>query len=78
MSDIVVLVCILWAVSMSGIAWHYFTQYNRAMKGGVRLCAMLVSVALGKATIERDSSGDIVIESDEHKLTIGRWEDGSN
>ena len=75
MSDLIVLLCILWATAMTGVAWHFYTWYRRALKGGVRMCGMLVGVALGKATIEKSANGEIVFEDDERKVTIGVWND---
>ena len=75
MNDLIVLVCILWATAMTGVAWHFYSWYRRALKGGVHMCGMLVGVALGKATIEKKTNGEIVFEDADSKLTIGRWND---
>jgi hypothetical protein len=75
MSDLIVLICILWATAMTGVAWHFYTWYRRALKAGAHMCTMLVCVALGKATLEKNANGEIVFEDDERKLTIGVWED---
>ena len=75
MSDTIVLICILWAAAMTGIAWHYYVMFNKSVKAGVRMCGMLVGVALGKATIEKKANGEIVFDSDDVTLTIGRWND---
>lgn len=75
MSDLIVLLCILWATAMTGVAWHFYTWYRRALKGGTYMCSMLVGVALGKATIEKSANGEIVFEDDERKVAIGVWND---
>ncbi len=74
MSDTIVLICILWAVAMTGIAWHYFVLYNKSVKAGTRLIAMMIGLGTGATTFTKKDDGSFVFENDDHKMTIGRMD----
>ena len=72
MSDTIVLICILWAVAMTGIAWHYFVLYTKSVKAGVRLMLMMIGLGTGATTFTKKDDGSLVFENDEQKMTFGR------
>lgn len=74
MADIVVLVCILWAVAMTGIAFHYYVLFNKSIKAGTRMMMLLIGVGTGATTLTKNDDGSFCFENDEQKVTIGRVE----
>ena len=74
MSDVIVLIAIVWACLMTGIALHFHNAYHKSMQGGARLLRMLVGLGTGSATIEKKSDGSVVFEDDEHKIVMMKGE----
>ena len=74
MSDVVVLVCILWAVAMTGIAWHYYVMFTKSVKAGTRMMLLLIGMGTGATTFTKNDDGSFCFENDEQKVTIGRVE----
>ncbi len=72
MSDLIVLICILWATAMTGVAFHYFVLYNKSVKAGTRLMLMLIGLGTGATTLVKNDDGSFVFENDEHKMVFGR------
>lgn len=74
MSDVIVLIAIVWACLMTGVALHFYNAYHKSMQGGARLLRMLVGLGTGSATIEKKSDGSVVFEDDEHRITMMKGE----
>ncbi len=74
MSDVVVLIAIVWACVMTGVAFHYYIAYNNSLKGGARLLQMLIGLGTGSATIEKKADGSVVFEDEENKITMMKGE----
>ena len=74
MSDVVVLVCILWAVAMTGIAWHYYVMFTKSVKAGTRMMMLMIGIGTGSTTFTKNDDGSFCFENDEQKVTIGRVE----
>lgn len=74
MSDVIVLIAIVWACLMTGVALHFYNAYHKSMQGGARLLRMLVGLGTGSATIEKKSDGSVVFEDDEHRITMQKGE----
>ena len=70
MSDVIVLIAIVWACLMTGIALHFHNAYHKSMQGGARLLQMLIGLGTGSAKIEKKSDGSVVFEDDEHKIVM--------
>jgi hypothetical protein len=75
MSDLVVLIAIVWACVMTGVAFHYYRAYDNSLKGGAKILHMLIGIALGDATIKKNADGSIVFESDEHTMVMRKGEE---
>jgi hypothetical protein len=60
-----------WALLATVIAVWFHTKYGKAMRGGVVMCGMLISIAKREATIERQADGKVVFENEETKMTLG-------
>lgn len=75
MSDVVVLIAIVWACVMTGVAFHYYVAYDKSLKGGARVLHMLIGIALGDATITKNADGSIVFENEEHKMVMRKGEE---
>jgi hypothetical protein len=74
MSDVIVLIAIVWACLMTGVALHFYNAYHKSMQGGARLLQMLIGLGTGSATIEKKSDGSVVFENDEHRITMQKGE----
>jgi hypothetical protein len=74
MSDVIVLIAIVWACLMTGIALHFHNAYHKSMQGGARLLQMLIGLGTGSAKIEKKSDGSVVFEDDEHKIVMTKGE----
>ena len=74
MSDLDVLIAIVWACLMMAVALHFYNAYHKSMQGGARLLRMLVGLGTGSATIEKKSDGSVVFEDDEHKIVMTKGE----
>lgn len=72
MSDLIVLICILWATAMTGVAFHYFVLYNKSVKAGSRLMLMMIGLGTGTTTLVKNDDGSFVFENEEHKMVFGR------
>jgi len=67
MSELFLLV---WAILATVAVAYFHTSYQRAMKGGVVLCAIVSALADGKAELKRHPNGKITINTDEHEFTL--------
>lgn len=74
MSDVIVLIAIVWACLMTGIALHFHNAYHKSMQGGARLLQMLIGLGTGSAKIEKKADGSVVFEDDEHKIVMTKGE----
>ena len=62
---------LVWALLATVIAVWFHTKYGKAMRGGVMMCKMLISIAEKEATIVKDADGRVVFENEETKMTLG-------
>ena len=74
LSDLIVLISIVWACLMTGVALHFYNEYQKSLQGGARLLRMLLGLGTGSATIEKKADGSVVFENDEHKITMMKGE----
>ena len=74
MSDVIVLIAIVWACLMTGIALYFHNAYHKSMQGGARLLQMLIGLGTGSAKIEKKADGSVVFEDDEHKIVMTKGE----
>ena len=74
LNDLVVLIAMVWACLMTGVALHFHNAYHKSMQGGARLLQMLIGLGTGSAKIEKKADGSVVFEDDEHKIVMMKGE----